>query len=197
MIKEETFMKTAPARHRVCPVEYSGYLEGRLRSWIHNPDKILAPYVKEGMRALDVGCGPGFFTLPMARMVGGRGCVVACDLQVGMLKRIAGKMDGSALQERVILHQCGETSLNLAGSFDFAMAFYVVHELPDQRAFFDELAGLMAPGGKFLMVEPPIHVSRKEFALSLDTATRSGFSILDRPRFFLGMGAVLETDVSE
>lgn len=180
-----------PARHRICPAERSGHLEGRLRAWVHNPDKILSPYVKEGMRALDVGCGPGFFTLPMARMVGQKGCVVACDLQAGMLEKIAGKMDGSALQERVILHQCGETSLNLSGPFDFAMAFYVVHELPDQGAFFDELAGLMAPGGIFLMVEPPIHVSRKEFALSLATAARSGFSTLTRPRFFLGMGAVL------
>ncbi|GAB6093954.1 class I SAM-dependent methyltransferase [Desulfatiferula olefinivorans] len=180
------------ARHRVCPVERSGRLDGRLRAWVQNPEKILSPYVKEGMRALDVGCGPGFFTLPMARLVGGSGRVVACDLQTGMLEKVAGKIENSPLRERIILHPCTETALGLTGLFDFAVAFYVVHELPDQQAFFDELAGLMAPGGRFLMVEPPMHVSRKAFTASLAAAARSGLTVTGRPRFFLGMGAVLE-----
>ena len=50
-------------RNRVCPVELAGSLDGRVRGWLQNPGKILAPYVREGMTVLDVGCGPGFFSI--------------------------------------------------------------------------------------------------------------------------------------
>lgn len=77
------------SNHRICPVERAGHLETRLRRWVQNPEKILSPYVKKGMTVLDMGAGPGFFSIPLARMVGETGHVVACDLQQGMLDRIA------------------------------------------------------------------------------------------------------------
>jgi len=65
----------------VCPVEKAGILDNRLRRLVQDPKIILKPYLKEGMIALDVGCGPGYFSLDMARMVGKTGRVIACDLQ--------------------------------------------------------------------------------------------------------------------
>jgi len=48
-------------RHnRVCPVERAGVLDHRIRRWLQDPQKILRPYVEEGMTVLDIGCGPGF-----------------------------------------------------------------------------------------------------------------------------------------
>ena len=44
------------------------------------------------MTALDVGCGPGFFTLDMARLVGESGQVIAADLQEGMLQIVRDKI---------------------------------------------------------------------------------------------------------
>jgi len=44
------------------------------------------------MIALDVGCGPGYFSLDMARMVGKTGHVIACDLQQGMLQKLKEKI---------------------------------------------------------------------------------------------------------
>lgn len=55
-------------RDRVCPVEIAGSPDNDLRRLLQNPLKILSPYVKEGMTAVDVGCGPGFFTIPMAHL---------------------------------------------------------------------------------------------------------------------------------
>jgi len=60
-------------RNRVCPVDLSGGLDNIFRRWLQNPQKILLPHVKEGMAALDFGCGPGFFTLAMAELVGPTG----------------------------------------------------------------------------------------------------------------------------
>jgi ubiquinone/menaquinone biosynthesis C-methylase UbiE len=69
----------------VCPVERAGSLDSKIRRWLQNPQKILVPYVREEMTVLDIGCGPGLFSVEMARMVGKSGRVIAVDLQEGML----------------------------------------------------------------------------------------------------------------
>ncbi len=64
----------------VCPVERAGSLDNRIRRWLQDPQKILGPYIEEGMTILDIGCGPGFFSIDMAQMVGKSGRVIASDL---------------------------------------------------------------------------------------------------------------------
>ncbi len=53
------------------------------------------------MTVLDMGCGPGFFTVEMARKVGPSGRVVAVDVQEGMLQQQRKKIRGTALPSRV------------------------------------------------------------------------------------------------
>ena len=67
---------------RVCPVERAGSLDNTIRRWLQNPKKILGPYLDEGMTVVDIGCGPGFFSIDMAQMVGKSGRVIAVDLSV-------------------------------------------------------------------------------------------------------------------
>src|SRR5262245_14064934 len=43
--------------------------------------------VAPGMYVLDIGCGPGRLAIPLARAVGESGCVVAIDVQAGMIER--------------------------------------------------------------------------------------------------------------
>ena len=62
-------------RHRVCPASGAGFLANPLRKLIHSPEKILDRYIQPGDTVLDFGCGPGFFTVPMARMAGETGMV--------------------------------------------------------------------------------------------------------------------------
>ena len=66
---------------KVCPVELSGSLDNKLRRWLQNPNKLLAPYLKSGMKVLDMGCGPGFFSIEIAKMIGSDGKVFSVDLQ--------------------------------------------------------------------------------------------------------------------
>lgn len=82
---------------RVCPVEMAGSLDNRIRRWVQDPQKILAPYIAEGMTVLDLGCGPGFFSIDMAQMVGKSGRVIAADLQEGMLQKLRDKIQGTEL----------------------------------------------------------------------------------------------------
>jgi ubiquinone/menaquinone biosynthesis C-methylase UbiE len=53
----------------VCPSRFAGSLDNSFRRWLQNPQKILKPYIKEGMTVLDLGCGPGVFTLELASLV--------------------------------------------------------------------------------------------------------------------------------
>jgi len=85
-------MKNIDKNKRVCPVEHAGSLDNIFRKWLHNPDKLLKNYVKDGITALDVGCGPGLFSIEMAAMVGKNGRVIAADLQEGMLKKLKNKI---------------------------------------------------------------------------------------------------------
>ncbi len=169
-------------KKRVCPVEQAGSLDNRLRWWLQRPDRLLAPLLKEGMSCIDLGCGPGFFTIEMARLVGDTGQVHAVDLQEGMLQKVKQKLRGGALGARVTTHKCEANRIGLELKADFALAFFMVHEVPDQTAFFTEVAGMLKPGGRLLVVEPPFHVSRKEFFAMAGLANALGYSILDSPR---------------
>jgi ubiquinone/menaquinone biosynthesis C-methylase UbiE len=160
---------------RVCPAEAAGALDNGIRRWLQNPAKLLSPHIKPGMKILDIGCGPGFFTLELARLTGAGGHVTAADLQQGMLDRIASKIKGTGLSERITLHLCKQDRIGLAGEFDFILAFYMVHEVPDQTPFFNELSALLKPGGSLLIIEPKFHVSGKAFERTCDILFRSGF----------------------
>ena len=177
--------------NRICPVEKAGGLDNRIRRWLQDPYKILGPYIEAGMTVLDVGCGPGFFSIEMARMVGPSGQVIAADQQDGMLEILRNKVAGTKLEERITLHKCEKNGLGVATEIDFALAFYMVHEVPDQDAFFREMATMLKPGGGTLVVEPPFHVSRTAFRNCVAKAQAAGLELLDRPKVRFSKTALL------
>jgi len=149
-----------------------------------DPEKLVGPHLHEGMTVLDLGCGMGFFTLPMARMVGPRGCVVAVDLQHRMLSGLERRAKRARLSDRITPVLCTADSLGLdafRGTAGFALAFNVVHEVPDIKGFFVQVREVMASGGRLLVVEPLGHVSVEDFRSTLAVAIESGFVVLERP----------------
>jgi len=179
------------ARHRVCPVERAGHLDTRLRRLMQPPGRVLRPFVRNGMTVLDMGCGPGFFTLEMARRVGPDGKVIAVDLQEGMLSVLKEKIENTELEKRITLHQCDEYTLGVSSPIDFALMFYVLHEVADKDALFNEMINLLNPGGQILLVEPPLHVSRAVFNDETSRAKKAGFAVNPGPRLFFNHTAVL------
>lgn len=176
---------------RVCPLELAGGLDNRIRRLIQNPQKILMPYIHEGMIVIDLGCGPGFFTIETAKMLNGSGKVIAADLQAGMLKKVTEKIKGTDLEPLIEIHQCGENETGLKEKADFILAFYVIHEIPGQHNLFNELKTILKPDGKMLIVEPDFHVSGKSFDEMLEKLKNTGFKILERPKMFLSRCVVL------
>lgn len=176
---------------RVCPVERAGGLDNWVRRWLQNPRKILAPYVSEGMTVLDMGCGPGFFSLEMAKMVGESGELIAVDLQEGMLNKLRLKIAGTPLERRVALHRCQSDSIGVTNLVDFVLVFYMVHEVPNPEALFKELRSILKPNGKMLIVEPKFHVSSDAFEVMLNQLENTGLEVMERPTIFFSRSVVV------
>ena len=137
----------------VCPVWLGYFLASPVRKLWQNPETILGPYVRTGMTVLDVGSAMGFFSIPLARMVGDAGKVVCVDMQDKMLQALVRRAAKAGVVARLEPHRCEATSLGLtsyAGAIDFALAFAMVHEVPDRRALFTELAACLTPAGQLL-----------------------------------------------
>jgi ubiquinone/menaquinone biosynthesis C-methylase UbiE len=178
-------------KHRICPVEKAGLLDFALRKLVHNPRKILGPYIKEGMKVLDLGCGPGFFTLEMARLVGSSGKVLAADLQDGMLEKLKVKIQNTGLANRVEFHQCPADRIGLSEKCDFILVFYMLHEVPDPGAFLREIKALLKPDGKVLIAEPKWHVTHDEFLATIAVMEQAGFAVLEKPKICFSRAVVI------
>jgi len=183
--------------HRVCPLAKAGLLDFALRRLLQNPGMVLRPYVREGMTALDLGCGPGFFTLEMARLVGSSGKVIAADLQAGMLEIVRAKIGNSDLAPRVNYHLCPTDRIGLAEKCDFVLVFYMLHEVPAPGAFLREIRALLAANGKVLLVEPKWHVTPKAFLYAVAVMEQAGFTVLERPRIRFSRAVVLQATGAE
>lgn len=162
----------------VCPWWLGYVLLIPFRRFSQNPEKILGPYVREGMTVLEVGPGMGYFTLPMARLVGDSGRIVCVDLQEKMLKSLKKRGRSAGVAQRIETRLASESGLqirDLSDTVDFVLAFAVVHEIPDKRQLFEEMHRAMKPAALMLLSEPAGHVSEREFNDTLAIARAAGF----------------------
>ena len=158
---------------RVCPAWVGYLLTNPLRRLFQDPYRILSPYVRPGMRVLDIGPGMGFFSLPLAEMVGPEGKVICIDIQEKMLRVLRRRAERRGLADRIETRLNNEGSLDLSDlheSIDVALAFAVVHEIPDKTRLFLEVCGALRANGKVLLVEPKAHVSEAAFQETLTIA---------------------------
>lgn len=165
-----------------------------LRRWMQDPSELLRPYLHAGMTVLEPGPGMGFFTIPLAQLVGDSGRVVAVDLQqkmIAALKRRAEKFNvARQVDARVTSAETLGVS-DLSERVDFALAFAIVHELPSESRFFEEVSRALKPGALLLLAEPRGHVNHAAFDAELAAAANAGLDLKDRPEVRRCHGAVL------
>ncbi len=180
--------------HRVCPWWLGYFLASPLRKLRQDQHVILSPFVTEGMVVLEPGPGMGFFTVELASLVGSSGRVIAVDVQAKMLSALMRRARRAQLLDRIETRQATGDSLSLGdldGRVDFALAFAMVHEVPDAARFFAEVSAAMKPGAKLLLAEPKGHVNEPQFAETLELAARSGLRLESRPVISASHAAVL------
>jgi ubiquinone/menaquinone biosynthesis C-methylase UbiE len=177
----------------ICPWYMAYLFDNPLRPLIHDPWKILELYVKPGMTVLDVGCGMGFFSLGMAKMVGPGGKVLSLDLQEKMLQILGKRARRRGLSQRIESRLVEEGVFPIEDPVDFALCFWMVHEVPDQGGFFRELGRILRPGANVLIAEPGMnHVKEEDLEETVRIASAEGFSLIERPKIRMSKAVVLE-----
>jgi SAM-dependent methyltransferase len=109
-----------------------------------------------------------------------------------MLQKLRGKIQRTELEERITLHKSEENRIGVTEKVDFVLSFYVAHELPNQREFFEELKSILKPTGQALIVEPPFRVSMTAFEETIRKARDAGFTPAEGPKVFLSKTAILK-----
>ncbi|NOX32513.1 MAG: class I SAM-dependent methyltransferase [Deltaproteobacteria bacterium] len=167
----------------VCSHKHSFFLDNVFRRVIQNPKKIVGEYIKDGDTVIDLGCGPGYFSIDMAKMVGETGRVISVDLQPEMLEKVEKKAEKQNLFRRITLHSCPQERIGLPldVAADFVLVFYMLHETPHPDIFLQEVKTFLKKDGKCLIVEPLFHVSKKQFQKLTQDVKNIGFTILGRP----------------
>ncbi len=109
--------------------------------------------LQPGMHVLDVGCGSGRFTIPMAQQVGSKGSVLGIDIDARKLQRAEQHLQQASIKnvrfERV---GAGEGKLP-HDQFDRALLFAVLGELSDREATLAEIFQALKSGGILCITE--------------------------------------------
>ncbi len=146
------------------------------------PEETLrAAGVAQGQTVVDLGCGPGYFTLPAAELVGPHGKVYGVDVQPEMVEACQQRAAEAGARQIEVL-QPTETHVPLPdGIADLVLASVVLHEAKDRVAFLREARRLLKAGGAVAVIEfrkeaeapgPPkeVRLSEAEVAAAAEAA---------------------------
>lgn len=139
--------------HKFDPANVERLLGEERRAALPPEEALRAAGVRPGQTVVDLGCGPGFFTIPAAAIVGDTGKVYGVDIEpqlVELCRRRAA--EAGARQVEVVL--AGESHVPLHDALaDRVFIAFVLHEADDQSAFLGEARRLLKPGGEIAIVE--------------------------------------------
>jgi ubiquinone/menaquinone biosynthesis C-methylase UbiE len=158
-------------------------LNNRVRRSLEPPDRLIS---KLGLRPSDVvvdfGCGPGFYTIPMAKIVAR---TIALDISARMLERTNSNARKNGVT--VDLLTTDGTEIKLADeSVDLIFLNHVLHEVVNRQKVLSEFMRILKSSGRLTVVErtrsgifsgklgPPI-IDQEEVAQDLE---RAGFSLV-------------------
>ena len=109
--------------------------------------------LQPGMKVLDVGCGPGRLTIPVAQQIGPQGEVVAIDIQPGMLRRAQEKAQAAHLNNIRFLQGGIEADHLARNQYDRALLVTVLGEIPERKTALTEIFEALKPGGILSVTE--------------------------------------------
>ncbi len=173
-----------------CPWWFVLSFDNPLRRLVQRPRTILRDLVKEGDSVVDVGCGAGYFSLGLAQLVGAEGEVIALDIQPEMLNLARLRAKRRGLDSRIEFRLCEPENLGLENPVDFVLGFWMVHEVPDQLRLLSEIMSSLKPSGRFLLVEPKVHVPARRFARTVELAKSVGFDLIPGPKVWFSRSIV-------
>jgi SAM-dependent methyltransferase len=149
-------------------------------AWQKPDELIRALQLKDGQVACDVGAGPGYFALRLARTVGSAGLVYAVDVEPRILNALRQNMSKAGAQNVVPVLGHANDPLLPRGACDLILVVNTYHHFPDRVAYLRRLARSLREGGRLVNVDftkaapigppPPERISREEFLREAESA---------------------------
>jgi ubiquinone/menaquinone biosynthesis C-methylase UbiE len=128
--------------------------------------------VQPGQVICDMGCGNGFYTLPLAKLVGAKGKVFAVDIQREMLGLLRDRAREEKLRNIKLLHGDVHDPHLESNSCDLVLMVDVYHEFSHPEQMLAAIRQSLKPTGRVALVEfraedpnvpiKPLHKMAKE-----------------------------------
>ena len=188
-------MSARHAHDRFSPKDFEAFVgrmldPGRAR-WQKPTRVVRALGLRRGAIVADVGAGPGYFTIPLARTVGPGGRVYAVDPGLPHLERLRARLVTAGIRNVTPVLSRGDDPHLPPRSCDVVLVVNTYHHFPNGPAFLDRAAAALKPGGRLAGIDfekretpvgPPVdhRVSREDF---LRAATTAGLRLVAEHRF--------------
>ena len=125
-------------------------LDNVLRRIVQPPRRFLARHVRPGDTTADLGCGPGHFTVPMARAVGDDGRVVAVDFDDSAVARLRLRAARRRVERVIETHVASAAEVDFidTASIDFALAEGLLCCMADHDGAVRQIERVLRPTGR-------------------------------------------------
>lgn len=133
---------------------YIARMEDPARDEWQKPDELVAALgLRDGDRVLDLGAGPGYFSLRLAKAVAPSGQVFAADIEPGMLQALRDRARQAAITNVTAVLVPTDDPTMQVGSLDLILICDTYHHLEDRGAYLAKLKMSLAPGGRLVIVD--------------------------------------------
>ena len=102
-----------------------------------------------------------------------------------MLDKVRNKARKTGCDANIRYLKSDGTDLTIDNTLDFILMFYVAHEIPEFSAIAGKLAAGLKSGGRLLLIEPPVHVSRLGFRKTVEMVQKAGLTAVPSPHLLL------------
>jgi ubiquinone/menaquinone biosynthesis C-methylase UbiE len=120
------------------------------RTW-YNPEAILeAIGLQKGMTFVDIGCGPGFFSLLAAKTVGKTGKVYSVDMDADAIGKLNQKAAEQGLKNITAKAAPAEETVFCEGCADFVFFSMVLHDFKDPVKVLQNARQMLKPDGHLI-----------------------------------------------
>ncbi len=172
-------LKLKKGRGEPCPTSWSWIVDNSLRRWDvrHALDRA---GLRHGETVLELGPGPGAFTVDAAQRVGPEGRLIAVDIQPGMIAQVEARVKAAGVTN-VETHIASAYDLPIEdGTVDRAFLITVLPEIPDPVRALCELHRVIKPGGIVSTTEEFLDPDYPRQATTIAWADAAGFELAER-----------------
>jgi len=159
----------------IFPSKLRWILDNFLREKFGNHERFFRRFgLSEGMRIMDVGCGPGIVTMALQRIVGKSGWVFAVDINPDMINHAMIKLRNLD-NITFVISNATDVPLARIPIFDAIVFYYSLHEMSNRHLVLEKCADLIKPNGLLIITEPRVEVGNRMLEQEVQQIINAGF----------------------